>query len=489
MGKKVIAIDIGASGGKMALGEFDGERLSVKEYRDFANRPVEIGAALYWDVFALWNLIIDGMAYFVSKYGEADAVGIDTWGATYGLLDDRGRLTEPVYHYRDVRTKTTLNDMKSVMDPYELFCLTGCQCNRTYTLPQLYSYVVSKNKMLDVADKMLLLPDLLGYFMTGVKTTEMTIAGTSCLLESQQESWSREVAERFSLPGRLYTEIVKAGTVKGRMLESVRKKTGMRNARLMATAGHDSAAAVAAIPNFGENGLYISVGTNISMGVEKNRCLLSREVYEKGFKNTGGICGKKIIYRDFSACWHINEFIRTRREQGVDYTFSEIIELAEKETGTVSWFDVEALEFNEAGGNFCEKMNNFFRNTQQNELRRDGEFIRSIFESIALKVRHYADSLRNLGEKYDEIYIISGAVRNGMLMQTICNALGARVSAGMEYATLAGNILTQLYGLGEIDGIGELRCISGKSFKMKDYVPKEECYWKEAVEKYELLLQ
>ena len=178
MSKKVIAVDIGASSGKMAFGEFDGSQLLIREYRDFVNRPVEIGTALYWDVFSLHNAIIDGMAYFKEKYGEADTVAIDTWGASYGLLDKKGRLMEPVYHYRDERTRTTIQDMNDVMDTYELFQLTGCQCNRTYTLPQLYSYRTEGSAVLDNADSMLLLPDLLGYFLTGAKTTEMTIAGT-----------------------------------------------------------------------------------------------------------------------------------------------------------------------------------------------------------------------------------------------------------------------------------------------------------------------
>ena len=116
MNKKVIAVDIGASSGKMAFGEFDGSQLLVREYRDFANRPVDIGTALYWDVFSLHNAIVDGMAYFKEKYGEADVVAVDTWGASYGLLDKKGRLMEPVYHYRDERTRTTIQDMNSVMD-------------------------------------------------------------------------------------------------------------------------------------------------------------------------------------------------------------------------------------------------------------------------------------------------------------------------------------------------------------------------------------
>lgn len=489
MNKKVIAVDIGASSGKMAFGEFDGSQLLVREYRDFANRPVDIETALYWDVFSLHNAIVDGMAYFKEKYGEADAVAVDTWGASYGLLDKKGRLMEPVYHYRDERTRTTIQDMNSVMNTYELFRLTGCQCNRTYTLPQLYSYRAENSAVLYNASSMLLLPDLLGYFLTGVKTTEMTIAGTSCLMENRQENWSIEVARRFGIPEKLYTEIVEPRTFKGNLRQEIQIQTGMKNTRLVATVGHDSAAAVAAIPDFGENKLYISIGTNVSMGVERSECLLSREGYLKGFKNTGGIDRKKIIYRDFSACWHLNEFIRTRKEQGITYSFVDLINMALEVKNPVPWFDVEVLSFNEAGGDFCRKMNQYFAQTGQRELTEDGEFVRSIYESIVLKIRHYAEALKELGIIYGRINIINGAVRNSLLMQMISNALGKEVYAGMEYATLTGNLLTQLYAMGEVKTVKEMRSLSAECFSMKQYGPEEQEYWTETAEKYERIIK
>lgn len=396
---------------------------------------------------------------------------------------------EPVYHYRDERTRTTIQDMNSVMDTYELFRLTGCQCNRTYTLPQLYSYRAENSAVLYNASSMLLLPDLLGYFLTGVKTTEMTIAGTSCLIENRQENWSIEVARRFGIPEKLYTEIVEPGTFKGNLRQEIQIQTGMKNTRLVATVGHDSACAVAAIPDFGENKLYISIGTNVSMGVERSECLLSREGYLKGFKNTGGIDRKKIIYRDFSACWHLNEFIRTRKEQGITYSFVDLINMALEVKNPVPWFDVEVLSFNEAGGDFCRKMNQYFAQTGQRELTEDGEFVRSIYESIVLKIRHYAEALKELGIIYGRINIINGAVRNSLLMQMISNALGKEVYAGMEYATLTGNLLTQLYAMGEVKTVKEMRSLSAECFSMKQYGPEEQEYWTETAEKYERIIK
>lgn len=488
MTKKVIAVDIGASSGKMAWGEFSGEKLEILEYRDFVNRPVNIGTALYWDVFSLYHAIIDGMSYYKNRYGDADTIAVDTWGASYGLLDKHGRLLEPVYHYRDERTASAIEDMKNVMSPYELFRYTGCQCNRTYTLPQLYSYRTSKDSMLDYGETLLLLPDLLGYFLSGIKTTEMTIAGTSCLLESQQERWSEIVAERFSIPEKLYTEIVLPGTFKGPLSNIIKTQTGMKETKLVATVSHDSAAAVAAIPGFGEEKLYISIGTNISMGIERNQSLVTKSAYEKGFKNTGGIGKSKIVYRDFSACWYINEFLRTRKEQGISYTYSELVKLAEMQKDPVSWFDVEDVELNYAGGDLCEKLNQYFLKTGQRILTEESEFVRSILESIALKIGYYADAFKELGLYYKKIFVINGGVRNFLLMQMISNILGCEISAGMEYATLAGNLLTQLYALGEVSTAKEMRGLSEKSFHMRTYEPEDQSVWKEALIQYKKII-
>lgn len=489
MGKRTAAADIGASSGKMALGVYDGNKLSVEEYRDFENRPVNIGAALYWDLFSLYHSIVDGLAYFSGKYGEPDTLGVDTWGATYGLLDRQGRLLEPVYHYRDKRTSRTLQDMERVMDMRELFFLTGCQCNRTYTLPQLYSYVTEENPALENADTMLLLPDLLGYFLTGVKNSEMTIAGTSCLMDTTQEKWSREVAARFSIPERIYTEIVDPGTVKGNLSERIKLETGCRKTKLMAAVGHDTASAVAAIPNFGPEKLYISVGTNINMGVERERVFVNDTAYRKGLKNTGGIHRRKIVYRDFSACWHINEYRRTKQEGGWNLSHEEMIRMAEQVKGEVPWFDAEADLFVDAGGDFCEKMNRYFKATGQRQLTEEGEFIRSIYESIALKTRFYGDAFQEAGLNFGEINVISGGTRNDLLMQMISNAFGSTVLAGMPYATLYGNLLTQLYGMGEVASVEEMRELSARSFHMKVYEPEETQKWREFYEMYKEIIR
>lgn len=485
--KKVIGIDIGASGGKMALGEFDGEHLTVREYRNFPNTPQQIGSALYWDLFALYREVLQGIQYFGAEYGPIDFIGIDTWGASYGLLDRYGRLLEPIYHYRDLRTADIMQQMNEVCDPWHLFELTGCQCNRTYTLPQLYCYHVTDIPSLKYADKLLFLPDLLSYFLTGNTDTEQTIAGTSGLMNNQLEGWSKEVAELFDIPERLYTPIIPPATDRGLLIPSIRGFKGLEHTHVIATAGHDSAAAEAAIPYFDESQLYISIGTNISMGAERNASLLTKEAFLHGMKNTGGVGGKKIVYRDFSACWHINEFVRTRREVGVNYTFEELAKMAKDVKREVPWIDVEDAILNEAGGDYCKKMDRFFEQTNQRKPENDAERIRSIYESIVLKICHYTRTFYESGFAVKKINVISGAVRNEYLMQIISTFLATDIYASMPYASLFGNMLVQLTADHNIRGLSQLREISGRSFNVKVYEPMiQKCF--EAIEHYESIM-
>lgn len=487
-GRKVLAVDLGASGGKMACAVYSGGRVEILEYRSFSNRPVDIGTALYWDAFSLYNSILDGISYFVNKYGTIETIGIDTWGASYGLLDKKGRLLEPVYHYRDVRTQNVMKRMQDVCSSRDLFRLTGCQCNRTYTLPQLYACASEPDSVIDKAEKMLFLPDLLGYFLTGSDLTEMTIAGTSCLLDSSQEHWSRTVAEKFGIPLSLYTEMTDPGTVKGNLRKEVEQTTGTSGIRLVSVVEHDSASAVASIPGFDESHLYISVGTNISMGVESDKCLLSDQAFAAGMKNTGGFARKKIIYRDFSACWHINEFLRTRREQGICYTFAQLDEMARSVTADVPWIDTEDPDLCEAGGDFCRKIDGYCDRSNQRRPESDAEYIRCIYESIALKTAHYSRLFQKTGFPCRKINVISGGTKNELLMQLTADALGKEITAGMPYATLNGNVLAQLYAIGEAGSLEEMRQISVSRGDVKQYFPEERERWDSMSGRFEELI-
>ncbi len=479
MKKKLISVaaDLGASGGKTAKGYFDGDHLTMSDIYTFENRAVDIQGALYWDVFGLYNNITDCLAQYAAVDG-IESVAIDTWGASYGLLDRRGRLLEPVYHYRDIRTLHTVDHMYQVADRQSLFEMTGCQCNRTYTLPQLYSYMEQESLILNQASTMLFLPDLFEYFLSGEISTEMTIAGTSALMNTSQENWCIDVFKKFNIPAHMLTSIVDAGTVKGTLSQSVAQSTGAGNAKVIAAVGHDSAAAVAAIPGFGKDKLFIIIGTNINMGVERDESIVNDIAFQGGFKNTGGIRRRKIVYRDFAAFWLINELRRVWKLEGKNYSFSDLIELASKAASKNSFFDVEEQTFNNAGGDMRIKINSYLERTGQVQLETDGEFVLCVLESMTMKVKYCAEFLRQrLSIPFKEVFIINGGSRNSLLVQMISDALHMEVKAGLPYATLAGNVLMQLYSLGKVSSAEEIRELSKRSFEMKIYEPFINTKW------------
>ncbi|GMQ56184.1 rhamnulokinase family protein [Vallitalea sediminicola] len=481
-----VAIDLGASGGKTAKGFFDGEKVIISDIYNFVNKPIEVPNALYWDVFGLYKNILKGIKTYVAKGNEIESVAVDTWGASYGLLDKRDCLLEPIYHYRDRRTQNSLKEIYKIIDKKSIYEMTGCLCNRTYTLPQLFSYREHGLKVLESASKMLFLPDLLGYFLTGEISTEMTIAGTSALMNTNQEEWCYDIFEKLSLPKNILTNIVDAGTVKGTLRRNVTESTGAGRAKLVATVGHDSASGVVAIPGFGKNKLYISIGTNISMGIENEGSIVTNAAFECGFKNTGGIDRRKIIYRDFAGFWLVNELRRVWIMEGKDYSFEDLIKMGENSRSQRVYIDVEEPEFNNADGDIRIKINNYLKKTGQKFIELDGEFVLCILESITMKIKYYADLLiTKLHIPYLEVYVINGGSRNRLLMQMISNALETEIRAGMPYATLAGNILTQLYSLGKVKSVDEMRELSKKSFALESFEPDTSLCWKEEMQKFQ----
>lgn len=471
MKKIVIAADLGASGGKMAKGYFDGSILKVDDFYDFPNEPMDLNGNLYWDLFGLYNSIRNGISYY-AKDSEVESVAVDSWGASYGFLDEKGRLLEPIYHYRDLRTEYTMKRMYEILPKRQLFEMTGCQPARSYTLPQLYSYVERHERIIDLADKMLFLPDLLEYFLSGEIATERSIAGTSGLLRPDQQDWAYEVFDIFGIQKRMLTPISDAGIQRGSLLRNVGQSTGAGNAKVIASVGHDTASSVAGIPGFGVGQVYISIGTNINMGIELTENVTSEKAYRGGYKNAAVMEDRNILYRDFSAFWLLNELRRTWKEEGKEYSYQVIMDMAQSRESKGIYVDVDDVSLNNAGGNTKEKINAYLQKTGQPRLQEEGDFVRCILESIALKVKYCTEYFtKELHIPLHRVSVINGGTRNYVLMQMFSDALGMPVYCGLPYATLVGNVLTQMYALGEVRTVDEMRELSDRSFRMKEYLP------------------
>lgn len=485
MYKTVIAADLGATGIKMANGCFDGKSFIVKEFLDFKNEPVLLNDNFYFDIFGLYKNILFGLNYY-SKELAIDSIGIDTWGASYGLLDSDGKLMELIYHYRDRRTENTMEKMFEKTPLDEIFAITGCQPNRTYTLPQLFSYIEHKKDTLNRADKMLFLPDLIAYFLSGEMSTERSIAGTSSLLLPNQSDWAYEIFERLNIPTHFLTNIINTGSVKGNILKSLTNKNTI-NSKIIAAAGHDTASAIIGIPGFGKNQVYISMGTNINMGIELTNEVMTELAFDGGFKNSSIIDDRLMLYRDFSAGFFISRFIEDCLNDGNHYSFEAVMDMAAASISKGVFIDVEDTILTKPNGSLKQLIDEFLINTGQEKLNNDGEYARCIFESIAIKAAFYVNHLRyDMNIPVEKISIVNGGSRNTVLMQMISDATNNAIYCGMPYSSVIGNLMTQLYALGELGSIDEIRDVSGKTFVMREYSPNQARtnYFMEALDKF-----
>jgi sugar (pentulose or hexulose) kinase len=476
-----IAIDLGASNSKMAAACLHGNSVELEDVYTFPNIPLTVGPGFYWDVFDLYKHILKGLARFGAKYGTPQSIGIDTWGATYGFLDAQGRLAEPVFHYRDKRTAGVLEKMYEVLPKRRIFDLTGCQCAPSYTLVQLYASVLQQDAILSTAKQMVLLPDLLAYFLGGGLSTERTIAGTTAMLESSQRDWSYELLDALHIPSGFLLPLSDTGMIKGKLKPSVAEETGLGEIPIVSAIGHDSAAAVAAIPGFDENDLYVSMGTNVSMGTCAGAPILGDVFYQGGFKNTGGDNGSIIVYRDFPGAWVLNNLYAEWVKDDAALCYDDLDHWASR-AGEGTVFDIEDPAIQEAGGSMFQTIAGLIEKTGQPVPRSRELCTASVMDSIALRVLYYASRLRAVrNREFNGIWLISGATRYKSLLARIAGALGRPVYAGLPYASLTGNAVSQFYALGKLNR-GQYGNQKGSGSHFMEIQPETSRDWRACME-------
>lgn len=474
MKKRLYCADMGATSIKTGLYSFNGKRLKLENSIVFDNTPVYLHPALYWNFLSLYASVMEGLAAFAAKTKNISSIGIDTWGASFGFLNKKGLLAEPVFHYRDLRTKNILQTMETICNKQDLFYETGCCPARSYSLPQLVSIIKANDDIIKKASAILFLPDIISYFLCGEKTTELTFAGTTALLDIKKSVWSKFILDTFKIPAALFTEIIPPGTIKGNLLPIVAEHYNADpNIKVVSVCSHDTASAVTSIPGFDENSVYISFGTNINMGVETSVPCLSKEVFRLGFKNTGGFGGVNLLYKDFAAGWFINK-LQKSIENKESFSFDAINKQVKKVLNE-SYIDVEDSELNDDVSQIKNNIDMYLQKTQQKPLSSDAEYMSCIYESIVLKIKHTINGFQKIfNNKFTKLYIISGGSKNQFLSQLICDALGMPVLIGNPNASLLGNALTQLYALGDLGSITEMREVSSLSCRIKELYPCRE---------------
>ena len=481
--RNLLAFDLGASNGRAILGQFDGERITMTELHRFENNYIEMNGVFYWDTPYLYKQLKQGLlAFKQGGYGDLDAFGIDTWGVDYGLLDKNGHLAGVPRSYR-LGTQEDIDAVKEKIPADKLYGRTGIDTSLTFnTLYQLYRRKRENDCALEIADTMLLTPDLLGYFLTGAKGTEYTIATTTQLYNPTTKDWDWETIDELGLPRRIFTKIDKTGTVRGHLRPELCEELGLNPAAFVAVGSHDTASAVAAIPGQGSFA-FCSSGTWSLFGAEMDQPDLSPEAAAAGFSNEGTVQGTYRPLRTIIGMWIIQECRRDWIKNGLDISWDDVVKDAQKAEPLRSIIDPDAPEFY-AGGNMEKKIREFCRKTNQPVPETVGQVARCVYESLALKYRHALEGLEKMkGQRIDSLNIVGGPINNKFLDQLIADSLDRQVVTGPIEGAAIGNLLTQAMALGDIKDLDQLRQVVRNSEAVEVWTPNHTADWECAYQK------
>jgi rhamnulokinase len=481
----MIAADLGASSGRVVLGGFDGEKISIRETNRFHNIPVGTNGTLYWDILYLYREIRQGFKIAANEAGNGiSSIGIDTWGNDFGLLDRNGRLLSNPVHYRDNRTLEMMEKVFEKVPRDSVFKQTGIQFMRLNGLYQLFSMFYNQEPPAKMAETLLLIPDLLVYFLTGVKMSEFTNATTTQMFNPNTMDWARELLCSLGVNEKIFTGIVRPGTIIGKLTRENAVESGLKDTRMVAVAEHDTGSAVVAVPADGEDFVYISSGTWSLMGVEERQPVINDLTFQYNFTNEGGVFGTFRLLKNVMGLWIVQECKRYWDNTGEEYSYAQLEDMAWRSEPFKCFIDPDDDLFLNPG-DMPLNIARFCRETGQKPPETIGQYVRCIMESLALKYRYVLDRIEEItGKIYDTIHIVGGGAKDGMLCSFIASAAGIRVVAGPVEATAIGNIAVQAMALGEIGSLREARQIIRNSFPVKVYVPEMQNSWNDAYAKF-----
>ena len=479
---KVLAVDLGASGGRAIVGSFDGTKIKLEEVHRFSNDPVLCNGTLYWDVLRLFHEIKQGI--LKAREAGITSVGVDTWGVDFGLLDKQGRLMENPIHYRDERTLGMPEAAVGKISRQELYEITGNQLMEINTLFQLLSLKTNRQEFLDQAETLLLMPDLFHYFLTGVKSTEYSIASTTQLMDARKRTWSEELFSRLRLPKRLVTPIHKSGTLLGPFHKELCEELEVKNINVISVASHDTQSAMVAVPCSGENFIFISCGTWSLVGTEQKQPVINESSALYNLTNEGGYENKTSFLKNIIGLWLIQECRRYWQKEGMSFSFAQLEELAMKEKPFMAFIDPDAPEFL-APGNLPARIQEYCKKTGQYVPETIGEIVRCIYESLVIKYRLAILEIKKCtGISYNDIHIIGGGAKSALLCQMTADACKMKVVAGPVEATVYGNVVVQMITQGAIENVARAREIIKRAEDITSYDFTSQDNWDIALEQY-----
>ena len=466
-----LAVDFGAGSGRVIAGTLSEDTLHIVEVHRFANRQIRIGKRLYWDFPALFQEMIDGLRIAADKGYKVKSIGIDTWGVDFGLIDKNGNLMSNPVCYRDERTNGIPKEfLDSEEERNNHYAITGTQVMEINTLFQLISMKKEDDPQLSTADRLLFMPDLFSYFLTGTINNEYSIASTSELLDASKRHWSWEIIDKAGLPRRLFGEIIMPGTIRGKLKSDIAKETGLGEVEVIAVGSHDTASAAYALPGNNANCAFLSSGTWSLLGTLTPEPILNKEACKSGFTNEGSPDGKIRFLQNITGLWLLQRLIAEWEKRGEKCDYDAMIaEASSSDIKSIIPVD-DPLFTNPA--NMETAIQDYCRKNNIQVPQTKGEFMRCVTQSLAERYRTGIEQMNKLIPKpIEKLYIIGGGCRNSLLNQLTANATGIPVSAGPVEATAIGNILLQAKAMGDIKNDTQMEEILTNSINPTLYYP------------------
>ena len=486
--KHYIAVDLGAESGRVILGTVSAEKLTLSEIYRFPSCMVEENASLRWDFAKLFSQVKTGIAKTIKQTtGKICGIAVDSWGVDFGLLDENGNLIEKPYHYRDSRTNGVMEKAFELMDKRQIFENSGLQFRQLDTLFQLLAMRLANSSSLAKAKTLLFMADLVAYHLSGQIYAEYTLASTSHFMDMRTGQWSKKILRSLDLPMHIMPRLVQAGTIVGKLKKQLCDELGSDPINVIATASHDTADAVAAVPAKNDNWAYLSSGTWSLMGIETPKAIINDKSFNYDFTNEGGVKNTIRFLKNIMGLWLLQESRRQWQRQGIDFSYNQLEEMADKAEPFAASIDPDYNAFL-APGDMPARINEYLEKTSQSKLSDKGQFVRVILESLALKYRNTIEAIEDItGKSIDVLHIVGGGLQNELLCQFTADAIGKKVITGPVEATASGNIITQAMACGQIKSLAEARNIVSNSFDVKEYLPQQTDDWAKGYEKFKKL--
>ncbi len=473
MKRHYLALDLGAESGRAILSHFGDGKIELNELHRFSNTPVQLPTGLYWDTLRLFDEICEGIRAGAKAADELDGIAIDTWGVDFALLGEDGDLLHGPRHYRDGRTRGVPDEIFEIVFR-EPKCSVKPASSSWRSIPCTSFTLCSGTlpELVKIASKLLFMPDLFNYFLTGAYAAERTVASTSQFYDPVRKGFATDMLRKLGIPAGFFAELIDPGAELGPVLPYVADRCGLDHETLVYTTGsHDTASAVAAVPAAAnQNWCYISSGTWSLMGVELDAPVINAESLAANFTNEVGVAGTIRFLKNIPGLWVLQECRRAWAKAGDEYSYSELMERSAASPATKTIVDLEQFV---TPGDHPRRICEFCARSGQEVPGDPGAITRVIMQSLAARYKQVLELLESItGRRIDVIHIVGGGSRNRILNQLAADYTGRRVIAGPAEATAAGNALVQAMGSGAVESLDEIRDVVRRSFELEEFVPQ-----------------